>query len=206
MNREFIDDCISNALNSKSNITHNILNLHGMCGNLTRHLYNNLCKYPNVNYLEIGCWKGASTISSLYKNEHVNATIIDNWSDFSNARFDFSKNISKHLTLSQVNNLQLINKNCFHLQSKLNYSPYNIFIYDASHDPTSQKLAITRFWEYLDKSCIIIIDDWCWDSVQKGTMLGLQEVNANIIYHTEIIEPLGENGFWNGCGIFLIEK
>jgi hypothetical protein len=204
MNSDFIDNCILNAYKLKSSLTENILNIQGMSGKMTRHLYNNICSLPKVNYLEIGCWKGASSISSLYKNHDLNATIIDNWTEFSNARFDFSKNISKYIDPNL--NLQLINENCFKLQSKLEYSPYNIFIYDALHDFESQKLAIIRFWKYLDKSCIIIIDDWCWDNVKRGTIEGLQEVGAKIIYHKELLEPLGPDGFWNGCGIFLIEK
>jgi hypothetical protein len=206
MNSDFIDNCILNAYNLKSNLSNynSILNIQGMCGKMTRHLYNNINSFRETNYLEIGCWKGASTIASLYKNDHVKATIIDNWTEFSNVRFDFSKNISKYINSNL--NFQLLNENCFKLQSKLEYSPYNVFIYDGPHDFTSHKLAIIRFWEYLDKSCIIIIDDWCWDDVKRGTIQGLQEVGANVVYHKEIVEPLGPDGFWNGCGIFLIQK
>lgn len=206
MNIDFIELCIINAINLKSKITNerNVLNISGMCGQLTRHLYNNICSHPHINYLEIGCWQGASTISSLYKNNHVNATIIDNWSDFSNQRFNFSKNISKFV--KDNSNIQLINQDCFSLRSDLIYYPYNVFLYDACHDQESQRMAITYFWKYLDKISIIIIDDWNWKHVRAGTIQGLKEMNAKIIYHKQLLDPLGPNGFWNGCGIFLVEK
>lgn len=206
MNEEFIENSIINALDNKSNCSKSILQLPGMCGTLTKHLYNNLCSLPNSNFLEIGCWQGASTISALYKN-NINATIIDNWSEFGGSKYVFIKNLTKNLDkLNNINNIQLISENCFHFKTPLKYPPYNIFIYDGSHEDKSHQLAITHFWNFLDSKCIIIIDDWNWESVKKNTLLGLQQVNAKILYKKELLNPLGPKGFWNGCCIFLIEK
>jgi hypothetical protein len=205
MNKTFIENCIMNALEHKSKCSNSVLKINGMCGIMTRHLYNNLCSLPNSNYLEIGCYQGASTISSLYKNI-LNATIIDNWSEFSGSKYTFTKNLSKYIEKDRLNNIQIISENCFNLTKQLLYAPYNIFIYDGSHDESSHQLAIINFWPYLDKKSLIIIDDWNWESVQKNTLIALEKMNANIIYKKEILFPLGEGGFWNGCCLFLIEK
>jgi hypothetical protein len=203
MNEEFIDKCIINALENKSKCSKSILKLQGMCGTLTKHLYNNLCALENSCCLEIGCWQGASTLSILYKN-NINATIIDNWSEFGGSKYVFIKNISHNL--NTLDNIQLISENCFHLKTPLKYPPYNIFIYDGSHEDQSHESAITNFWKFLDKKTIIIIDDWSWESVRQNTLLGLKKVNAKILYKRELLNPLGPKGFWNGCCIFLIEK
>mgnify|MGYP000400638020 FL=1 len=114
-------------------------------------------------------------------------------------------NISKYLPDYK---LQIINENCFRLKTSLQYKSYNIFIYDGSHNIEDHKKAIITFWEYLSDTCIIVIDDWKWDDVKKGTMQGLDAVNANVIKKWELYDQVDENkdGVWNGCCIFLIKK
>ena len=51
-----------------------------------------------------------------------------------------------------------------------------------------------------------MVDDWDWVDVKKGTLRGFEKVNANIIYQKDVSKPSQANGFWNGCGIFLIKK
>jgi len=53
-----------------SNLNENILNIHGMSSAKNRHFLNNICNFPYVNYLEIGCWKGSTFISALYENQN----------------------------------------------------------------------------------------------------------------------------------------
>lgn len=228
---QLIDNLISDALLRKSKCNQNILNIDGMCGITTRHLYNNICsifnkppksdkdrspysyleignspnKKTDYSYLEIGCWKGASTIASLYKND-LNATVIDNWSEFGGCKFDFVKNISKYLD----NQIQIINQDCFSLKKDtvFDYSPYTFFLYDGPHQENDHLQSIVDFWKYLDNTCIIIIDDWNWIDVRNGTYRGLDSVNAKILHKWELFEPTTENrhGLWNGCCIFLIQK
>lgn len=204
MDGEFINQCIQSAYMKQSKCTQKVLNIPGMCGEITRHLYNNLCSLSGCNLLEIGCWKGASTIAALYNNK-VNVSVIDNWSEFGSPCFEFNKNISKHLPNYR---LQIINENCFRLKTSLQYKSYDIYIYDGSHNIEDHKKAIVTFWEYLSDTCIIIIDDWKWDDVKKGTMQGLDVVNANVIQKWELYDEVDENknGVWNGCCIFLIKK
>lgn len=221
---QLIDNYITNAFLRKSNCNQNILNIDGMCGIITRHLYNNICSIYNTSsksskeimdppnnysYLEIGCWKGASTIASLYEN-NLNATIIDNWSEFGGCKFDFVKTISKYLDENKQQQIQIINQDCFHLKQDtiFDYSPYIIFLYDGPHQEKDHFRSIVDFWKYLDDTCIIIIDDWNWIDVRNGTYRGFDFVKAKILYKWELFEPIHENknGLWNGCCIFLIQK
>lgn len=218
---KLIDYLITDAYSRKSKCTSEILKVDGMCGLTTRHLYNNICsiftegvldqqnKEKEYSYLEIGCWKGASTIASLYKN-NLNATVIDNWTEFGGCKFDFVKNISKYLDENSVKKIQIINQDCFRLKEKtvLNYSPYSFFLYDGPHSVQEHCKSIVDFWKYLDDICIIIIDDWNWDAVRNGTYKGFDLVNAKILHKWELYEPMEQNklGLWNGCCIFVIHK
>ncbi len=206
MDREFIDKCVAKAKSNDSKCTRHILEIDGMSGNMTRHLYNNLLSLQKedgtlVKYLEIGCWKGSSTLSALHDNQ-VLTTVIDNWSEFSGPRDEFLANIAPY------SNVQMIEENSFHpdILTVLQYAPYDIYLYDGCHEVESHEKAITHFWDCLADTCIILIDDWNWEKVRVGTQRGFEKVNAKILYQTEVRNPEGRHGFWNGCGIFLVQK
>lgn len=207
MNQEFIDTCVEKAERHESKCTPNILSLDGMSGNMTRHMYNNILSLQKpdntpVNYLEIGCWKGSSTLSALHGND-IQATVIDNWSEFAGPKAEFHKNIAPYLK-----NVQIIEQDAFHpdIIAQLNHAPYDIYLYDGGHRVEDHEKAITHLWSALAHTCIIMVDDWNWAKVQEGTYKGLELVNANVVYKLEVTNPGGRHGFWNGCGIFLIEK
>lgn len=206
----FVDECFKDASQNKSKCIQDLLNMEGMTGTMTRHLYNNLCSLKKengekVNYLEIGCYKGSSTVSALYGNmENLCVTAIDNWSEFNGPKDVFIHNM-KHM-FGDNKNIQILNEDSFNLKSKLAHAPYDIYLYDGDHSVESHKRAITDYWDSLADKCIIMIDDWCWEQVRIGTFMGFEQVNYKNVYKLEITEPSGGQGYWNGCCIFLIDK
>lgn len=208
MNRDFIDICVAKAKQNESKCTNHILSLDGMSGNMTRHFYNNLLSMKKedetpLRYLEIGCWKGSSTLSALHDNDsNVLSSVIDNWSEFSGPKDEFHRNIAPY------QNVQIIEEDCFHpdILKQLQHGPYDIYLYDGGHESHEHEQGITHFWDALADTCIVLIDDWNWEKVRVGTYRGFEKVNANILYKLEIMNPEGRYGFWNGCGIFLIQK
>lgn len=201
------------ARNDMSKLNNDILNkLVGMTGKKTRHFYNNLCSLPDARYLEIGAWKGSSSISAMYMNPQCKATIIDNWSEYNGSPSELVSNIDTYIPYKA--NYTFINEDCFFLSEPLRMK-YNIYLYDGAHDEEAQCKAITRFYEYLDDVSIVIIDDWNYPPAEKGTWKGFDTVGAKIIYKEEI--KLTTNGshspmdlaardFWNGMAVFVIEK
>ena len=59
----------------------------------------------------------------------------------------------------------------------------------------------------LEKKYILIIDDWNWLQVRLGTENSIQQLGFKVLYKEEIFTK-GEdpNDFWNGLGIFVIDK
>lgn len=210
---EFIEECIARAAREESKCAPEILAMEGMSGNMTRHLYNQICAYVKddgdavaepTKYLEIGAWKGSSTVSALYKNEHVLATVIDNWSEFGGPKDDFHRNISWF-----KDQVHVIEDDCFSpgVRDQLaSRGPFDIYLYDGYHSEEAHELAITRIWEALADRCLIMIDDYNWEGVRAGTRQGLERAGARIVYERHIENPSGRDGFWNGCGLFLVEK
>jgi hypothetical protein len=208
MNKEFIDECIARAKNNTSECTEDILKINGYSGNMTRHLYNNICSYKHesgrkTRSLEISCWRGSSTVSALYKNDMV-STVIDNWSEFGGPKDEFMSTLHQYFP-EQLENIQVINEDSFNLTTTLSYAPYDIYMYDGDHKEECHEKAIMEYWKYLSDTCIILVDDWDWECVKNGTRKGFEKINANIVYEVEI-QGSGNEGFWNGCGVFLIKK
>lgn len=204
---------IENSNNNISKLTIDILEMEGMSGKKTRHLYNNLCSLPNINYLEVGTWKGSSFISAAYEN-NMNSIVIDNWSEFGSVKQEFLNNFEKYCTDQKLN---LIEKDCFDVtKSEINeiYDTIDIYLYDGAHDFESQKKAITYYKNLFSKYVVIIIDDFRSDTpsnseVSKGTYAGLEESGLIIHEKIEIIsreEVNGSSEYWNGFGLFICEK
>jgi hypothetical protein len=207
-----VENAFKMANDNQSKITDEILEIEGMSGNKTRHLYNNICNIDDANYLEVGTWKGSSFISSLYKN-NINAIAIENWSQFNGPKNEFLQNVNKFCSKNKFNFLE---KDSFSITIEdilPTYNSVDIFLYDGCHKYESHKKAITFFQKFLSKYSIVIVDDWrndaSWECVQRGTYDGFKSSNLKIHHQIEAIthqESTGRSEYWNGFGLFVCEK
>ena len=208
-----VNKSVDDANNNISKLPASILDMDGMSGNKTRHLYNNICSLEGANYLEIGTWKGSSFISASYGNK-VNSIVIDNWAEFNGPKDEFLSNVGKFCPDIKFN---FIEKDCFQVNEdeiKSIYDSVDIYLYDGAHDYESQRKAITYYKNLFSKYVIIIVDDFrsdtpSWANVKKGTYDGIEEAGL-IIHHSEEIithqESSGRSEYWNGFGLFVCEK
>ena len=86
-----VKNCLKNTELLSSKLTNEILEMYGMSGYKTRHLYNNLCNNSDIKLLEIGTFKGSTTCSLIYKN-NILGFCVDDFSQFTNGE-DNVKNI-----------------------------------------------------------------------------------------------------------------
>jgi hypothetical protein len=207
------------AFLSKSKIDPNtpigkeILNYQGMSGTKTRHLYNNLLEIENAKYLEIGTWYGSSSISAVYKNK-VDALFIDNWSQFDGDRTIFQNAIEKYLT--KDSQCQLLESDCWKVNLNKIPKNFNIYLYDGGHTEEDHYQALNYYYDNLDDVFIFLVDDWCWLDVRQGTWRAIREKKLKVRFIQETFlsqEELynfpshqGKETWWNGIGIFVLEK
>lgn len=190
-----------------SKINDEIINMDGMSGEKTRHLYNNLLNIEEARYLEIGTWKGSTTCSAMFGNS-ANVLCIDNWSEFGGPKDVFLSNFEKY----KGNNISnYIEEDCFKINlNQLN--KYNIFMYDGEHSYDSHFKALMYYYNVLDDIFIYIVDDWNWEQVRNATNKSFEHLNLNILWKKEI--KLNDNNqtthekstWWNGIAVFLIKK
>lgn len=198
---------LDNAALGCSKLNNDILKYKGMSGIKTRHFYNNICSMDNCRYLEIGTWHGSSSISSMYKN-NLNGIFIDNYSLFEGNKGIFLNAAEKYKTDSKY---RLIDEDCWKV-NLAGLQTINTYLYDGAHDYDDHYKAIQYYYPLLEENCIVMIDDWSWEDVRKGTMDAFRDLNTVIKFKYEIIveqphyDETGIKGWWNGIGIFVIGK
>jgi len=203
-----VNDAITSAEQHKSKLSDEILALPGMSSKKVRHFLNNICANPDQRYLEIGVWQGSTFISANYQNEHTHPSIaIDNFSEFNHIDVlnEFNKNTQKYL---QSNQYEFIQEQCFQTNVGRFDTKFQIYFYDGGHTEEEQYLALTHFQSILDNEIILIIDDWNFEPVPKGTRKAIQELKWNVLHEWIMpAECIGDVvNWWNGFFIAVIEK
>ena len=129
---EHVKKSVENSRNHISDIDDRVLAIEGMSNRKVRHLFNNITKIDNCNYLEIGCWKGSTCISALYKNKINKHWIIDNFSLFGGPREEFLTNFRTILGYEP----NLIDKHYRSFDPVKDYGieNVNVYFYDGEHD------------------------------------------------------------------------
>lgn len=198
-----------------------ITRMHGMSGRKYRSLINSLIEsFSNARYLEIGSWRGSSACSAMWGNK---ATIvcIDNWSEFNGLKDGFIFNGPKDDFINNINKAKNININFKLIENdfrKVNYSKLekmNVYFFDGPHSESDQYDGIVMVQPALDETYILIIDDFNWAVVRKGTLRAISDLNLKIECSIEIktgtddLEPTyaHEMSDWhNGYFIAVVRK
>jgi hypothetical protein len=126
-----VNKSIDNTIQNISNITQDILNIHGMSGVGTRHFYNNIVSMPDARYLEIGVWKGSSVCAAMCNNK-ATVVCIDNWSEFDGPKDAFIENFNK---FKGDNDATFIETDSFKFDINNFKQKFNIYMYDGRMEP-----------------------------------------------------------------------
>lgn len=199
-----IQDCIARAERGESKLNARALSIEGMTGIKVRHLLNNLASMSS-NILEIGSHKGAMTVACNEGNNGLNYFVCDNWSQFNDDGKNkewFDGNIQTHGIKCTI-----FEQDCFTID--LNKLPrIDMYIFDGDHSVEAHIKAMTYFKPCLAPMFILVIDDYSWWQVQKGTMAGIKEAGMEVLFSKELgvgTEGDGEN-WWNGLFVALIKN
>ena len=215
-----VKESINNAEKDLSKLTQPILELDGMSSPKVRHFLNNIINNNSI-YLEIGCWRGSTFISALWKNNPQIAYAIDDWSEFNDfnsidglmaivshehAKDVFYYNIKNFI---ESNNIIVVEEDCFTIDiNERKINNIDVYFYDGCHNLESQYNALKYYYNALSDRFIFIVDDWNWNSVQQGTKDSIKDLNLKILFEQEM--PADYNGdtekWWNGLYIAVLNK
>ena len=210
---DWVLEAINKTEKLETILNEDIFSIDGMSGRKGRIFLNNVV-YDDCNYLEIGSWKGSTLCSALYKKNVKNSYSIDDYSQFENPKEILLSNINKFINEKHIH----IEGNCFSinlLENKI--QDIDVYFYDGGHLTSEQYEAIKYYINSLSKVFILIVDDWNGigdTNVKKGTMDAISDLGLTIhLYKSlpdeEILfgQPHGDHlGYWNGFGVFVLEK
>lgn len=203
-----VKSSIEESLKHNSKLTSDVIKVPGYTSTKVKCLLNNVCSLKGATYLEIGVFKGATFAAALYNNKDnlVEATAIDNWSQFGGPESEFIQNCSKFISDVPY---KFYNSDCFKINIKdLVANPVQIYFYDGGHEEEEQEKAFTYYNSLFDNSFIAIVDDWNWNPVKIGTKKAFEKLNYKVLFEQEL--PANFNGdtnlWWNGIYIAVIRK
>jgi hypothetical protein len=178
-----VEDAFTRALANVGGPPDFIRAIDGMSGQKYRTFINNLVgSHPDPRYLEIGSWGGSTATAALYGNS-VKALCIDNWSQFGGPRATFFTNIER--VLSPAVDFKFV-ENDFRRVDYTTLGDFNIFLFDGPHEELDQYDGIMVAQPALDKSFVLIVDDWNWRQVRLGTFRAVRDAGYVIASSVEI--------------------
>lgn len=192
-----------------ANLPDFVREMDGMSGQKYRSFINNLVRsHPDARYLEIGSWQGSTAAAALFSNS-VKALCIDNWSQFGGAKSAFVRNMDRVLSQSPNVHFGFI-ENDFRCVDYNSLGRFNIFLFDGPHEEQDQYDGIMVAQPALEKSFILIVDDWNWVQVRVGTFRAIRDSRYSISSSIEIRTTLdnstpqvsGKNSDWHN-GYFI---
>jgi len=210
--QQLVTKAFTRALVNDSKLPQTIRNIKGMSGQIYRSFINNLVEsHENARYLEIGSWAGSTATAALYGNT-AKCVCIDNWSQFGGPKTAFFANIE--LVRSDKIDFSFIEQD-FRTVDYGTLGTFNIYMFDGPHTELDQYDGIMIAQPALEKSHIMIVDDWNWQSVRDGTLRALVDTKCRIEFWFEVRTTFdnshalvgGEDSDWhNGYFIAMVEK
>jgi hypothetical protein len=203
-----IEQSIINAINGESKLTPDILDITGMSSPRNRHLLNNLLDMPDVNYMEIGAYKGSTFISAMYQNNVNYSYVIDDWSECEDIHDDARTAFLRNCKTFEVPNYELIEINCFAIDLAKIKNKINVFFYDGNHERKLTRNSLLYYFNVLADEFLYIVDDYDWEGPSLGVADALEKVNLEVVYsrHLKSNGMNDMNTWWNGLGIFILKK
>lgn len=186
---ELLSTAWLNALATNHKLPDWIKHMNGMSGRKYRYLINNLVEnLPDARYLEIGSWAGSTACSAIYGN-NVKLTCIDDWSHWGGPKEQFLENI-KNASTGQVDFQHL--EGDFRSFDYSTIGKYNVYLFDGPHMEEDQYDGIDLVKDALDDLYFLIIDDYNWSKVRKGTEDALAHVGHKVIASITVTTWIGD--------------
>jgi hypothetical protein len=186
---ELISNAWLNALAMDHKLPDWIRYMEGMSGKKYRYFINNLVETtPDARYLEIGSHAGSTACSAVWGNK-VKATCIDNWSEFGGPKDTFMQNIKAASTPDVDFNFI---ESDFRKVDYKNIGKYNIYMFDGPHFEQDQYDGIEMVQDALDDVYVLIVDDYNWEIIRRGTEQALEHVGHKVLAKIEVSTYVGD--------------
>ena len=160
-----------------------VAGMQGMSGRKYRYLINNLIEATkDARYLEVGSWAGSTACAAIHGNR-LAATCIDNWAEFGGPKETFLNNVN---VVKNDNVDFTFIENDFRKVDFSRIGKFNVYLFDGPHEERDQYDGLVMGQGALDDLYTLIVDDWNWPAVRKGTFRALEDMQASVTCSIEI--------------------
>jgi len=180
---DILKQSLDHTLAIKHKLPSWIVTMEGMSGRKYRYFINSVVGLtPDARYLEVGSWAGSTGCSAMWGNK-ATVTCIDNWSEFGGPKdkfvtnTDMAKNPDIKFTFIESD---------FRKVNWETLDKANIYLFDGPHSEQDQYEGVVIAQPSLDDSYILIVDDYNWHGVRKGTERAIKELNLEVECSIEI--------------------
>jgi hypothetical protein len=205
-----IELAIENAIQRKSKLSAEALNVPALTSLNIRHLLNNLCSLSTI-YVDSGSHVGGSFCSAVYGNNNLKkAVAIDSWHpnhmNGEQDEIDFRKNASKFTP--KETDLIILKSDTFQLDLGLCPQNVDFYYFDAGHSEIEQYKALMYYYPILADRFIFCVDDYMLDEVRKGTEDAIVDSKVKVLFEKEFVtdSEYSNESWWRGWKLFYLEK
>lgn len=203
----------SQALALDHKLPDEVLAMRGMSGRKYRYLINRFIEQlSDARYLEVGSWAGSTICAAAYGNV-LKGLCIDNWSEFGGPKAAFFANVDKVRSAQAV--IDFIESD-FRAVNYADIGQFNVYLFDGPHAEQDQYDGVVIALPALDSVFALIVDDWNWSAVRKGTQRALRDSGLDVLCSIEVRttqddgtpgELLFERSEWhNGYFVAICQK
>jgi hypothetical protein len=171
------------ALATRGRMDERAYRVEGFSGRKHRLFLNNLiAAVEEPRYLEIGIFRGA-TFCAAVSNNKMHATGVDNWAEFGGKASEFYLNLAAFKTPEA--SVSIIEQD-FRTVNYAALGPFNIGFYDGPHTERDQYDGARIIIAAMQPISIMMVDDWNWDQVRRGTMNAIRDSGAHVDFAIEV--------------------
>ena len=198
----FVKRAVERTLRLESGIADDAAKVQGFASLAHRHLLNNLCNFIGCNYVEIGCYYGASVVAAASRNSLFGEfTTVDNFVEWPGEIIDVAQ---VKANLKHAQNITLVEGDALTVDLPCGF---NVLYVDGDHTFAAQRDYVLRMFPRMAKRFILIVDDYDWTAVSEGTEAALQSLPVNRLFERHLPSEEPCQVWWNrGVYVALLEK
>lgn len=167
---------------------------------------------PGDRYLEIGTFKGRTLLSAAYGNKGKVCYACDKfrfWGKHTGWGFDARRalygNIARYRTTSaEIRFFEMTSRALF--DRRLVQGPIGVYFYDGDHSYRGTHHGVVSAAPLLAHRSILLMDDWNDPIIRRATYAGIVDAGLDIVWERGLKGDHSERGWWNGLGVFYLEK
>jgi hypothetical protein len=191
-----------------------LVDIPGLSSPRVCHLLNRLVAgmAPGERYLEIGTYKGRTLLSAAHNNKGKICYACDKfrlWGKHTGFGFEVRHTLKRNVerykaTSAEIRFFDMTSRALFdgrHVQG-----PIGVYFYDGDHTARGTHHGVVAAAPLLAHRSILVMDDWNDPIIQKATYAGIVDASLDIVWERHLKGDHSERGWWNGIGVFYLEK